>query len=363
MKQAVYLPFWCFEFDVETICNHKNTTVTHYSSHSGSNLKEKEIALSLTELYGSYTFRRQFVQNVKTDLTASEPLRVSMLHNDVYMDIWGMPQENAWGIVKKITNDFVYINYNDQQVSKYKLLYQEKGKVLYDVECNFYNSKCRKVYLPAYIAEYRYLNNIFQVIINGSNGEAYGMKQYGIINSIIRRHKKGQNIIFSIIQSLFSPWISVKNQKKSFKEFFEMKECEEKNDFSKSVSDERVNSLFNKLFEEEQMKAKRQQEQQEQEEKQRRAYYSSTQFSPLATDYEVLGVDENCSFEDIQLAFRQGIHKWHPDVCSRSGIPEEIGKRQTQRIIEAYNHLRKIKQNVQNIELLIKYSNTTIFYS
>lgn len=76
-------------------------------------MKEKEIALSLTELYGSYTFRRQFVQNVKTDLTASEPLRVSMLHNDVFMDIWGMPQENAWGIVKKITNDFVYINYND----------------------------------------------------------------------------------------------------------------------------------------------------------------------------------------------------------------------------------------------------------
>lgn len=76
-------------------------------------MKEKEIALSLTELYGSYTFRRQFVQNVKTDLTASEPLRVSMLHNDVFMDIWGMPQENAWGIVKKITNDFVYIIYND----------------------------------------------------------------------------------------------------------------------------------------------------------------------------------------------------------------------------------------------------------
>lgn len=105
----MFLPFWCFEFDVETTCNNKSTAVTHYSSHSGKDNVEKEINLSLTEIYGSYSFRRKFVQNIKTDLTAAEPLRVSMLDDNIYMDIWYLSQQTAWEIIKQQVKTFVFI--------------------------------------------------------------------------------------------------------------------------------------------------------------------------------------------------------------------------------------------------------------
>lgn len=104
----MFLPFWCFEFDVYTTCNKKITAVTHYSSHSGKDDVEREINLSLTEFYGSYSFRRNFVQNIKTDLTSAEPLRVSMLGDNIYMDIWYLSQQTAWEIIQQQVKTFVY---------------------------------------------------------------------------------------------------------------------------------------------------------------------------------------------------------------------------------------------------------------
>lgn len=187
------------------------------------------------------------------------------------------------------------------------------------------------------------MNSIFQVFINGTTGETYGLPQEGVFDYLIRAKKEKRNLIIAFLKSFFAPSHAKKEQKRTFQEWADIKKAESLHDYNKSVCDERVWTLFEEYKEKIEYKEKKNQEEQQEEEEHKRAYYSSTQFSPLATDYEVLCVKETASLEEIQTAFRVQIHKWHPDVCTRNGIPEAIGKRHTQRIIESYGRLRRLK--------------------
>lgn len=76
------------------------------------------------------------------------------------------------------------------------------------------------------------------------------------------------------------------------------------------------------------------------ENEKRKEYYKYTGFSRLANDYELLKVSKDSSNDEIRKAFANEIKKWHPDVCKKNGIPIEVGKEHTQKIVQAYKNIR-----------------------
>lgn len=64
----------------------------------------------------------------------------------------------------------------------------------------------------------------------------------------------------------------------------------------------------------------------------------------LNADYEILGVDESASDEDIKKAYRQMAVRYHPDKVASLGEEYQKGaKEKFQRIQEAYDNVKKAR--------------------
>ncbi len=59
-------------------------------------------------------------------------------------------------------------------------------------------------------------------------------------------------------------------------------------------------------------------------------------------DYEILGVSPNATDKEVKMAYRNLLKKWHPD--NNIGNEQQAIK-QTQRIMEAYNHIEEQRKN------------------
>ena len=66
--------------------------------------------------------------------------------------------------------------------------------------------------------------------------------------------------------------------------------------------------------------------------------------SELANAYEILGVDENTSWEDIRRAHKKLMLKYHPDRLASQGLPPEMIKLYTQKATDIQTAFNIIKE-------------------
>jgi len=69
-----------------------------------------------------------------------------------------------------------------------------------------------------------------------------------------------------------------------------------------------------------------------------------TRAAAAHVDYEVLGVAENASEQEIKKAYRRIAREYHPDVLQSKGLPEdfmEFAKQKLQRVNESYDRIKK----------------------
>ncbi|KAF3785422.1 Chaperone protein [Nymphaea thermarum] len=72
----------------------------------------------------------------------------------------------------------------------------------------------------------------------------------------------------------------------------------------------------------------------------------SVEWLAKASPYEVLGVDELCTLDQVKAAFRARVKEFHPDVCRDAGASEAI----IRRVIQAYQVLSNTDGKGQMIE-------------
>ncbi|XP_031480151.1 chaperone protein dnaJ C76, chloroplastic isoform X2 [Nymphaea colorata] len=72
----------------------------------------------------------------------------------------------------------------------------------------------------------------------------------------------------------------------------------------------------------------------------------SEEWLAKASPYEVLGVDELCTLDQLKAAFRARVKEFHPDVCRDAGASEAI----IRRVIQAYQVLSNTDGRGQMIE-------------
>ncbi|CAN6450700.1 unnamed protein product [Victoria cruziana] len=78
----------------------------------------------------------------------------------------------------------------------------------------------------------------------------------------------------------------------------------------------------------------------------RRDAIGSEEWLAKASPYEVLGVDEFCTPEQVKAAFRARVKQFHPDVCRDAGASEAI----IRRVILAYQVLSNTDGEVQMVQ-------------
>lgn len=75
---------------------------------------------------------------------------------------------------------------------------------------------------------------------------------------------------------------------------------------------------------------------------QRRQTYSSTYSKNSDYEYEVLGISENASEDDIKKAYRRLAKKYHPDrLINASEIDKKVAKEKFQKIQSAYEKIKE----------------------
>ena len=60
--------------------------------------------------------------------------------------------------------------------------------------------------------------------------------------------------------------------------------------------------------------------------------------------YEVLGIDKNATEDEINIAYRNLVKKYHPDKYASNDLPEEIEKmlnNKMSELNEAYEYIKK----------------------
>jgi DnaJ like chaperone protein len=64
----------------------------------------------------------------------------------------------------------------------------------------------------------------------------------------------------------------------------------------------------------------------------------------LNADYEILGIEESASDEEVKKAYRQMAVRYHPDKVASLGEEYQKGaKEKFQRIQEAYDNIKKAR--------------------
>ena len=78
-------------------------------------------------------------------------------------------------------------------------------------------------------------------------------------------------------------------------------------------------------------------------------YKSNTSYSSnnLKGAYDILGIDQNATDQEVKKAYRVLMNEHHPDKLVAKGLPEEmmaVAKEKTQEIQAAYDQIREARK-------------------
>lgn len=144
---------------------------------------------------------------------------------------------------------------------------------------------------------------------------------------------------FAAIISVIMPFYTIYLKNSLEFNWREMRYNEMNANFESSACDSKIWELFEQMKETINSGTYTEEEKQEKY-KRNKEYYKYTGCSPLSGDYEILKVSKTASNEEIKKAFSEQIKKWHPDVCRKNGIPIEVGKEHTQKVVQSYKNIR-----------------------
>lgn len=352
--QAMYLPFWVFDADVEIVKDDGEVV------EAGRHDFDPEL-----QVYGGHTYRRNMVDVLKAPLTAARPFHASML--DVGVDV-GI---DAWGVFETLAI----------QLAKAQVLaeYAQRTGVTDGASVRFQGLTSRRVMLPAFVVDYETMRHNFRMFISGATGSAFGLQQTVFpcswlydprsipwLMALVRTVPMTLTLTSLLVNAgllfglkLMHTKLLLLEQADSWKHWEQVKE--EERAAQRHMRDTwqyaKPASRAQRDAQAEGWAAYSQRQQQQHRghgqghARQRSAGAGRHRQGAAPKDhYELLGLSDkgpDATLAEVRSAFRRQLMVYHPDRAANNGIDEDTANRRTRELYDAFGVLRDPKKRAE----------------